>query len=142
GAYKFATCLVHKSDITWVPLSVGEMIRVSGNIGLKMTDSDFSRNVQGYKKGAISDDVLLVGFKEGNMYLLPVEVKAGSTPDYKKAVQQANELRRYLTELLSDSTFASKIYRGLFIRQVLMQIDKYRLYNVFSDDYFETLLAE
>ncbi|MBY7912524.1 DNA phosphorothioation-dependent restriction protein DptH [Vibrio fluvialis] len=142
GAYKFASCLVHQSDITWVPLSVGEMIRVSGNIGLKMTDSDFSRNVQGYKKGAISDDVLLVGFKEGNMYLLPVEVKAGSTPDYKKAVQQANELRRYLTELLSDSTFASKIYRGLFIRQVLMQIDKYRLYNVFSNDYFEALLAE
>ncbi|MDT8868515.1 DNA phosphorothioation-dependent restriction protein DptH [Vibrio fluvialis] len=142
GAYKFATCLVHKSDITWVPLSVGEMIRVSGNIGLKMTDSDFSRNVQGYKKGAISDDVLLVGFKEGNIYLLPVEVKAGSTPDYKKAIQQANELRRYLTELLSDSTFASKIYRGLFIRQVLMQIDKYRLYSVFSDDYFEALLAE
>ncbi|EHU4927929.1 DNA phosphorothioation-dependent restriction protein DptH [Vibrio vulnificus] len=142
GAYKFATCLVHQSDITWVPLSVGEMIRVSGNIGLKMTDSDFSRNVQGYKKGAISDDVLLVGFKEGSMYLLPVEVKAGSTPDYKKAVQQANELRRYLTELLSDETLASKLYRGLFIRQVLMQIDKYRLYNVFSDDYFEALLAE
>ncbi|EHK9000016.1 DNA phosphorothioation-dependent restriction protein DptH [Vibrio vulnificus] len=142
GAYKFATCLVHKSDITWVPLSVGEMIRVSGNIGLKMTDSDFSRNVQGYKKGAISDDVLLVGFKEGNLYLLPVEVKAGSTPDYKKAVQQANELRRYLTELLSDETLASKLYRGLFIRQVLMQIDKYRLYNVFSNGYFEALLAE
>ncbi|MGF1831527.1 DNA phosphorothioation-dependent restriction protein DptH [Photobacterium angustum] len=142
GAYKFVTCLVHKSDITWVPLSVGEMIRVSGNIGLKMTDSDFSRNVQGYKKGAISDDVLLVGFKEDNLYLLPVEVKAGSTPDYKKAVQQANELRRYLTELLSDSTLAAKIYRGLFIRQVLMQIDKYRLYNVFSSDYFESFLAE
>lgn len=142
GAYKFATCLVHKSDITWVPLSVGEMIRVSGNIGLKMSDSDFSRNVQGYKKGAISDDVLLVGFKEDNLYLLPVEVKAGSTPDYKKAVQQANELRRYLTELLSDLTLASKIYRGLFIRQVLMQIDKYRLYNVFSNDYFEAFLSK
>ncbi|WP_318408676.1 DNA phosphorothioation-dependent restriction protein DptH [Photobacterium leiognathi] len=142
GAYKFVTCLVHKSDITWVPLSVGEMIRVSGNIGLKMTDSDFSRNVQGYKKGAISDDVLLVGFKEGKLHLLPVEVKTGSTPDYKKAVQQANELRRYLIEILSGSTLASKIYRGLFIRQVLMQIDKYRLYNVFSSDYFESFLAE
>ncbi|MEB2438701.1 ATP-binding protein [Citrobacter braakii] len=115
---------------------------MSGNIGLKMTDSDFSRNVQRYKKGAISDDILLVGFKEGNLYLLPVEVKTGSTPDYKKAVQQANELRRYLTELLSDETLASKLYRGLFIRQVLMQIDKYRLYNVFSNDYFEALLAE
>lgn len=142
GAYKFATCLVHKSDITWVPLSVGEMIRVSGNIGLKMTDSDFSRNVQGYKKGAISDDVLLVGFKEGNLYLLPVEVKTGARPDYTKAVAQANELRRYLTELLSDSTLTSKIYRGLFIRQVLMQIDKYRLYSVFSNGYFDEFLSE
>ncbi|OOF30210.1 DNA phosphorothioation-dependent restriction protein DptH [Salinivibrio proteolyticus] len=142
GAYKFATCLVHKSDITWVPLSVGEMVRVSGNIGLKMTDSDFSRNVQGYKKGAISDDVLLVGFKEGNLYLLPVEVKAGSTPNYQKAVQQVNELRRYLSQLLSGSTLKAKLYRGLFVRQVLMQIDKYRLYNVFSDDYFESFLAE
>lgn len=142
GAYKFATCLVHQSDITWVPLSVGEMIRVAGNIGLKMTDSDFSRNVQGYKKGAISDDVLLVGFKEGNLYLLPVEVKAGSTPNYQKAVQQVNELRRYLSQLLSGSTLKAKLYRGLFVRQVLMQIDKYRLYNVFSDDYFESFLAE
>ncbi|MCV6037616.1 hypothetical protein OFP00_31545, partial [Escherichia coli] len=91
-------------------------------------------NVQGYRKGAISDDVLLVGFKEGNLYLLPVEVKTGARPDYNKAVQQTNELRRYLTELLSDETLASKLYRGLFIRQVLMQIDKYRLYNVFSND--------
>jgi DNA phosphorothioation-dependent restriction protein DptH len=73
-----------------VPLSVAEMIRVSGNIGLKMSDSEFSRNVQGYKKGEISDDVLLVGFKDQDMYLLPVEVKTGSVPNYNKAVKQSN----------------------------------------------------
>ncbi|MDF2153718.1 DNA phosphorothioation-dependent restriction protein DptH [Vibrio sp. CAU 1672] len=142
GAYKFVTSLVHNSDITWVPLSVAEMIRVSGNIGLKMSDSEFSRNVQGYKKGAISDDVLLVGFKEQDMYLLPVEVKTGSIPDYKKAVKQSKELLRYLSEdLLGNDNLASKLYRGLFMRQVLMQVDKYRLYNVFTPDYFDTLLA-
>lgn len=142
GAYKFITSLVHNSDITWVPLSVAEMIRVSGNIGLKMSDSEFSRNVQGYKKGAISDDVLLVGFKDQNMYLLPVEVKTGSIPDYKKAVKQSKELLRYLSEdLLGNNNLASKLYRGLFMRQVLMQVDKYRLYNVFTADYFDTLLA-
>ncbi|WP_318508076.1 DNA phosphorothioation-dependent restriction protein DptH [Photobacterium leiognathi] len=142
GAYKFITSLVHNSDITWVPLSVAEMIRVSGNIGLKMSDSEFSRNVQGYKKGAISDDVLLVGFKDQNMYLLPVEVKTGSIPDYKKAVKQSKELLRYLGEdLLGNNNLASKLYRGLFMRQVLMQVDKYRLYNVFTADYFDTLLA-
>ncbi|MBF4218061.1 hypothetical protein, partial [Vibrio anguillarum] len=121
GAYKFVTSLVHNSDITWVPLSVAEMIRVSGNIGLKMSDSEFSRNVHGYKKGAISDDVLLVGFKEDEMYLLPVEVKTGAVPDYKKAVKQAKELLRYLNEdLLGNDNLAGKLYRGLFMRQVLM----------------------
>ena len=138
GAYKFIFGLLKDSDITWVPLSVGEMLRVSGNIGLKMTDSDFSRNVQGYKSGAISDDVLFVGFKDEQLYLLPLEVKTGATPDYLKAIEQTKELLRYLSnEILGPGTLASKLYRGLFVRQVLMQIDKYELYDVFEPDYFE-----
>ena len=142
GAYKFATSLVYFSDIKWVPLSVAEMIRVSGNIGLKMTDSDFSRNVHGYTKGEISDDVLLVGFAHQQLILLPVEVKTGALPNYTKAVQQAKELRRYLIEdILGKINFVSKLYRGLFIRQVLIQIDKYRLYNVFDENYFDDFLS-
>ncbi len=141
GAYKFMNCLLKDSDITWVPLSIGEVVRVSGNIGLKINDSDFSRNVNGYKSGAISDDVLFVGFKDQKMYLLPLEVKTGSRPDYKKAVAQARELKRYLTEdILGQSSFSGGLFRGLFIRQVLMQIDKYQLYNVYNDDYFKFFL--
>ncbi|WP_409075198.1 DNA phosphorothioation-dependent restriction protein DptH [Pantoea sp. C3] len=143
GAYKFVTSLVYGSDITWVPLSVAEMIRVSGNIGLKMSDSDFSRNVNGYSKGEISDDVLLVGLKEQQLVILPVEVKTGATPDYNKAMQQAKELRRYLLEdILGKLTFIGKLHRALFIRQVLMQIDKYRLYNVFPGNYFNKIILE
>ena len=142
GAYKFVASLVQESDITWVPLSVAEMIRVSGNIGLKMSDSDFSRNVQGYRKGAISDDVLFVGFKDQQLYLLPVEVKTGARPDYNKAVAQAKELLRYLSEdILGKDNLTSKLYRGLFVSQVLMQIDKYKLYEVFEKDYFDELSA-
>ncbi|BCS52638.1 DNA phosphorothioation-dependent restriction protein DptH [Geobacter sp. SVR] len=142
GAYKFITGLIIDSDITWVPLSVAEMIRVSGNIGLKMSDSEFSRNVQGYRSGAISDDVLLVGFKAQELYLLPVEVKTGARPDYVKAVKQAKELKRYLVTLLGPRAFANKLYRALFIRQILTQIDKYCLYKVFSEDYFEPSLND
>ncbi len=142
GAYKFINCLIKDSDITWVPLSIGEVIRVSGNIGLKISDSDFSRNVNGYKSGAISDDVLFVGFNDQKMYLLPLEVKTGSRPDYKKAVLQAKELKRYLSEdILGIDSFSGNLFRGLFIRQVLMQIDKYQLYNVYSDDYFNAFLG-
>lgn len=141
GAYKFLNCLIKDSDITWVPLSIGEVIRVSGNIGLKISDSDFSRNVNGYKSGAISDDVLFVGFKEQKMYLIPLEVKTGSRPDYNKAVLQAKELKRYLSEdILGQDNFSGSLFRGLFIRQVLMQIDKYQLYNVYKKIYFKEFL--
>jgi DNA phosphorothioation-dependent restriction protein DptH len=134
GAYKFVRSLLMDSDITWVPLSLAEMIRVSGNVGLKMGGSDFSRRSQGYTRGAISDDVLFVGFRSEHMYLLPLEVKTGGRPDYDKAVEQARELKRYLRdEILGPNTMASKLYRGLFVRQVLMQVEKYRLYGVLND---------
>jgi len=143
GAYKFVNCLLAKSDITWIPLSVAEMIRVAGNIGLKMTDSDFSRNVHGYKSGLISDDVLFVGFKNQQMYLLPLEVKTGIKQTHKKGVEQAIELKRYLTEdILGRQDLAGSLYRGLFIRQVLMQVDKYKLYNLYQDDYFADFISE
>ena len=141
GAYKFVSAMLLKSDISWVPLSVAEMIRVSGNIGLKMSDSEFSRVVHGYRKGAISDDVLFVGFKDKKLYLLPLEVKTGSRPDFNYAGQQAIELGRYLKEeVLGTDTLASHLYRSLFIRQVLMQVEKFKLYQVLDETRLKHLL--
>ncbi|MCM6466500.1 DNA phosphorothioation-dependent restriction protein DptH [Klebsiella pneumoniae] len=141
GAYKFVQSMLHQSDICWIPLSVAEMIRVSGNVGLKMKETDLSRNLQGYRKGAISDDVLFVGFKEDRLYLLPLEVKTGARPDYSYAGQQARELKRYLQQdILEPQTLASQLYRALFIRQVLMQVEKLRLYGVLDSDKLAPLL--
>ncbi|ORM68448.1 DNA phosphorothioation-dependent restriction protein DptH [Pantoea rwandensis] len=141
GAYKFVQSMLQQSDICWIPLSVAEMIRVSGNVGLKMKESDLSRNLQGYRKGAISDDVLFVGFKENCLYLLPLEVKTGARPDYSYAGQQARELKRYLQQdILEPQTLASQLYRALFIRQVLMQVEKLRLYGVLDSDKLTPLL--
>ncbi|MGL5008007.1 MAG: DNA phosphorothioation-dependent restriction protein DptH [Plesiomonas sp.] len=143
GAYKFVSALLRQSDICWVPLSVAEMIRVSGNVGLKMNDSEFSRHVHGYRKGAISDDVLFVGFKGKQLYLLPLEVKTGVRPDFAYAGQQALELKRYLTEeVLGPNTLASRFYRSLFIRQVLMQVDKLSLYQVMQPEQLAPLMAD
>lgn len=142
AAYKFINILLEQSDICWIPISVAEMIRVSGNVGLKMDESDFSRHIQGYKKGAISDDVLFVGFKNSQMYLLPLEVKTGVRPDFKHAGEQAKELKRYLVkDILGLNNLASRLYRGLFIRQVLMQVDKFRLYDVLSEEKLSQLLT-
>jgi DNA phosphorothioation-dependent restriction protein DptH len=142
-AYKLISCLLATSSITWVPMSAAEVVRVSGNIGLNMTESEFSRNLQGYKSGAISDDVLFVGFKDGKMYLLPLEVKTGISYDKSKAIKQASELGRYLgEELLSSNALSNKLYRSLFVRQVLMQIDKYELYSVYPAGYFDDFLSQ
>jgi DNA phosphorothioation-dependent restriction protein DptH len=141
GAYKFVTSMVAGSNITWVPLSIGEMIRVSGNIGLKIMDSEFSPGAQGDNEGPMSDDILLVGFKEQQLFLIPVEVKTGAPQGYDKAVKQVESLLKHLTNMIGPRTFVNKIYRALFIRQALIQIDKYRLYEVFDTDYFDELLA-
>ncbi|MFP5735484.1 ATP-binding protein, partial [Salmonella sp. 741265103_PSA] len=91
--------------------------------------------------GAISDDVLFVGFKEDRLYLLPLEVKTGARPDYSYAGQQARELKRYLQQdILEPQTLASQLYRALFIRQVLMQVEKLRLYGVLDSDKLAPLL--
>lgn len=142
GAYKYISGLLKDSDMTWIPISVAEMIRVSGNLGLKMSESDFAKQLHGGNKGKISDDILFVGLKDQKMYLLPVEVKTGATPDYAKAIEQAKELKRYLKEeLLSLQSFAGQVYRSLFMRQVLMQVEKYQLYKVFENNYFDEVMS-
>ena len=138
-AYKYVSCLLGKSDITWVPLSIAEVIRVAGNLGLNMADSDLSRLAQGFKKGVISDDILFVGFKDQQIILLPVEVKTGKRQTHSKGVKQAQELKGYFEALLGQQTLAGHLYRSLFMRQVLMQIDKYKLYNVYEPTYFNVI---
>lgn len=143
AAYKFISGLLAESDITWVPLSIAEMIRVSGNIGLEISESDLAKPLHAGRSGAISDDILFVGFKGQRLYLLPVEVKTGAPANYAKAITQARSLLSFMGDsLLGGDCVAHKIYRALFVRQVFMQIDNYQLYDIFEDDYFSPILAK
>jgi DNA phosphorothioation-dependent restriction protein DptH len=137
SAYKYITAFLSTKDIVWIPLSIAEMIRVSGGTGLSMQEGDFSRYNKGIYKGAISDDVLLVGIQGDNLILYPVEVKAGSA-DLKKAKEQVTNLKDYFYKaLFPDNSLQSKLLKGLFIRQLFMHIEKYKLYEVFDKDYFK-----
>jgi DNA phosphorothioation-dependent restriction protein DptH len=140
-AWKVMSVLLCKSEITWIPMSVAEMIRVSGNIGLRMSEGDFARyHKDKTNTGRISDDILFAGFKDGKLYLLPIEVKTGSG-DFAKAHEQAKNLRVYLVDrLFGPQTLEGKINRSLLIRQVLMQVEKYELYEVFAKNHFAELL--
>ena len=71
----------------------------------------------------------------------PLEVKTGAPPNYTKAVTQARALLAYFTNtILGKDSLAHKLYRALFVRQVLMQIENYKLYNIFEPDYFKPIL--
>lgn len=140
AAYKFLSSLLITSDITWIPLSVGEMLRVTGNLGLEIKDSDFSARLHNKTTGALSDDILFVGIKNDQLVLLPLEVKTRKKgTDFTKAVKQAKALADHMKRLLEPKTFKGKVYRSLFIQQVLTQIDKFELYNVFPENYFSDI---
>jgi DNA phosphorothioation-dependent restriction protein DptH len=120
------------------------MIRVSGSVGLSMSDNDFTRYNESQtnyelKKGPISDDILLVGFCNEGVVLYPVEVKSGSA-DMQKALQQVKALKSFFYDhLFSGNSLKSRLLKGLFIRQVFMQVEKYQLYDVFDENYFNSL---
>ena len=140
AAYKFLSSLLITSDITWIPLSVGEMLRVTGNLGLEIKDNDFSARLHNKTTGALSDDILFVGIKNDQLVLLPLEVKTRKKgTDFTKAVKQAKALADHMKRLLEPKTFKGKVYRSLFIQQVLTQIDKFELYNVFPESYFSDI---
>ncbi|WP_062270415.1 DNA phosphorothioation-dependent restriction protein DptH [Endozoicomonas arenosclerae] len=146
ASWKLVSAMLSQSDIIWIPISIAEMVRVSGNIGLKMDQHDFGvfHNKDNYS-GKMSDDILFAGFKDNKLFILPVEVKAGEhgSTSLEKAREQAEKLRAYLVErILGPKTLEGRIYRSLFIRQVLMQIEKYQLYEVFEADYFKPFLNE
>ena len=140
AAYKFLSSVLLTSDIIWVPLSVGEMLRVTGNLGLEIKDNDFAARLHNKSKGALSDDILFVGIKGDQLVLLPLEVKAREKgTDFTKAVKQAKALADHMKRLLEPQTFKGKIYRSLFIQQILTQVDKFELYDVFPELYFSNL---
>lgn len=140
AAYKFLSSLLITSDITWIPLSVGEMLRVTGNLGLEIKDNDFSARLHNKTTGALSDDILFVGIKNDQLVLLPLEVKTRKKgTDFTKAVKQAKALAEHMKRLLEPKTFKGKVYRSLFIQQVLTQIDKFELYNIFPESYYSDI---
>lgn len=141
AAYKFLAGFLLKSDITWVPLPVAELIRVTGSLGLGVKDNDFSARLHNKSLGSMSDDILFVGFGSDEVYLLPLEVKNREKgTDFTKAVEQAKELGKFMKKLLASPTFKGQIYRSLFIQHVISQIERFQLYNVFPADYFTSII--
>lgn len=142
SAMKLAVKRYALDDVIWIPVSLEEILRVSGSVGLSQNGSLFSAKNLGFE-GQTSDDLLLVGILNGEKVKIsfyPIEVKIGKVEsDYlEKGIKQALKTRQIFDDILKLGTCEGKdiktrLYRNFFMQQVLVNAEKMMLYEVGED---------
>ena len=64
SAVKFAMAYYTHDNIVWVPVSLEELLRVSGNTGLSQNNGLLSAKNLSFDHGATCDDLLLIGIEK------------------------------------------------------------------------------
>lgn len=138
-----ATCFVMEhflqrmDGITWVPIALDEIMKVTGAVGGSM-DGLFTKKDLGID-GALSDDILMMGLKRENnqvkLYVYPVEVKVLADDSIEHGEEQVSNLfNKVLKEyIFQGDTFTRKVYRALLASQFLSNAEKLRANDLISD---------
>ena len=161
AAIKFMLAFLRHDDIVWVPISLEEMLRVSGGTGLSKDEGVLSAKNLGFEKGPTSDDLLFIGVNKSSeqpkIYLYPTEVKTGNndTSVIKKAFEQvsstANGLRNaFCPEECLKNTILYKVNRNFLMQMLVTSCKKMKVYHVADsqdwdlvlDKYREAILNE
>ncbi|UZQ50931.1 DNA phosphorothioation-dependent restriction protein DptH [Clostridium kluyveri] len=152
SAIKLALAKFNNDNVIWVPISLEEVLRVSGGAGLKQSEGFFSTKNLGFEKnGATSDDILLVGIEtiEESVFVhyYPIEVKIGVNESsyIQKGIEQAKSTKKIFNEtLLPDKNGtignAEKVYRNFLMQLVIISAEKLNLYNVCSEENWESVI--
>lgn len=144
SAVKLALAAFAHRDIIWIPISMEEILRISGGTGLRQSEGLFSARNLG-KFGSYSDDLLLIGIEkqveELTVHFYPIEVKIGNNPAsvYEKAIAQIQETKRLLIDFLLDSeegVFKAKLYRNFFMQLAIASAEKMNLYSIWPEQYW------
>lgn len=145
SAIKLALAEFKKDNIIWVPISLEEVLRVSGGAGLKQSEGFFSAKNLGFDNGVTSDDLLLVGIETINnevfVHYYPAEVKIGENNStyIQKGIEQAKRTKKIFNETLlpdenGDLTSTQKVYRNFLMQLVITSAEKLNLYNVCDEE--------
>ncbi|WP_027631547.1 DNA phosphorothioation-dependent restriction protein DptH [Clostridium hydrogeniformans] len=146
---KLSLSYFYNENIVWVPISLEEILRISKGCGLSSKEGLFSvKNLSG--DGAYSDDLLLVGIEccaDGNIdvHYYPIEVKIGQVKGdvTKKAKLQAYKTRNHIERNISkeiNDKLQAKIFRDFLIKLVLVSIEKLKLYNVWDEQNWDSII--
>lgn len=149
SALKYSLSFLDHPNITWLPISLEEVLRVSGAVKLNKSEGIFSAKNLGVR-GSHSDDLLLVGMEvtddeEIYMHYYPVEVKIGINQDYviSKAKEQIKKTKflfnKELRKVNEDGNinFKNKFFRNFFIQLFLANVQKFQLNGIWPEKSFE-----
>lgn len=139
---KASLSLLFHSDILWIPVSLEEILRVSGNVGLDIEDGLFSaKNLSG--SGTFSDDLIMIGLHllngELSMYLYPIELKTGSAGLANKGKEQAQKTASLIHEHLHKEGFLSEFYKNFFAKISLVNAEKMKLFHVWDNQNWDII---
>lgn len=144
SAIKLGLAQFKNKNIIWVPISLEEILRVSGGAGLKQSEGFFSAKNLGFEGGVTSDDILFVGIENNSdrvfVHYYPVEVKIGINDNsyIQKGIEQAKSTKSIFERTLlpdenGDITNTQKVYRNFLMQLVIASAEKLCLYNVCND---------
>ena len=152
SAVKLCMAYYSHKDIIWIPISLEEMLRVSGGAGYSQKDGLLSAKNLGFEKGATSDDLLMVGIEgpadDIKVYLHPVEVKIGLNQSVviSKAKDQVLATYAGLWKALCPETgydsLECKLSRNFLMQVVVVCCEKMKLYNVYPDEQWNWVLED
>lgn len=151
AAIKFMLAFLKHPDIVWVPVSLEEMLRVSGGAGLSSADGILSYKNLGFDKGPTSDDLLFIGLNHASdqikIYLYPTEVKTGINGNdvIKKAFQQVSATATGLQKAMNPeevitNTIMYKVNRNFLMQLLITSCKKMKVYHVDDTQNWEIIL--
>lgn len=150
SAIKVCMAYYAHPDIVWIPVSLEEMLRVSGGAGLSQKEGLLSAKNLGFEQRATSDDILLVGIEgpkdQIKIYIHPVEVKIGQNPQnvLSKANSQVintyNGLWNALWPENDRDTLERKLSRNFFMQLLIVSCEKLKLYGIYPDARWDDVL--
>lgn len=140
SAVKLSLAMFAHREIIWIPISMEEILRISGGTSLRQSEGLFSARKLG-RFGSYSDDLLLIGIEPHAekvfVHFYPIEVKIGhnGAKVQEKAIDQVKETKQLLMEFLTDDekSFQSVLYRNFFMQLAIASAEKMKLYSVWPE---------
>lgn len=141
SAIKYVIRKFQHQDIIWIPISLEEILRISGGIGLRQKDSLFSAKNLGFENGgATSDDILLIGIRDSEYVQVtyyPIEVKIGKNDNgyIDKGMKQALNTKDIFMKTIGigkadHENIKVRLYRNFFMQLAVTNAEKLLLYSV------------